>query len=1042
MECSAEKNYSLIISTSMHFKMLCKRNLKHLLGFLVCISVSACSGGSGGSNDSNTNINNNDRDDDTITNTIDNCVDVANTDQIDTDNDGLGNACDDDDDNDNVIDTEDAFPLDKAVSLDSDKDGAADQYNDNCDEACQQDSQVKIDAFPAVAGVSIDADGDGKPDSIHDDCDSACQENILRTLIIDEDDDADGVADIEDNCPLHSNREQLNTDSDAFGDVCDSDDDGDTIADADDNCPVNPNQDQLNTDNDSRGNACDDDDDGDSIADIADNCPLYSNQDQLNTDGDALGDVCDGDDDGDTIADVEDNCPLIENQEQLNTDNDELGDVCDSDLDGDNTANLTDNCPLIPNEDQLDTDSDTLGNVCDEDDDADSFVDTNDNCPLISNKDQKNNDGDALGDVCDNDDDNDNIVDAEDSCIFHVNLNEDIDNDERDDACDLDLASTNQNHAELEKLIEHNYITTTITGDGKLDRIGRHSSFNNIGDIDGDGYDDIGLVAPVEYTELYVEGDDVNYYKTSFDYIVVFGGESFEGSWTPSSIRTQIAQGILRGITISGHAYAEDIYRVYIGKNVLHSIYAVGDTNGDGYGELAIYDQYYQSELDNGGKVTSGMFVIPGRSDWNNAYNLTDLKSESLIFESTYSSHDWSDPEVLLRNITSVGDINGDQLDDFIVSHRSSTEVVWDSCKATSNFYRMDAYVIFGQSNFKAGLVNIEKINVSHGFKITSDELSSLTFGCEVSQLGDINEDGFNDFAFADRRYNDENKPVQGQIYIVYGHSQEEWASYAIENKLVLDVTQLASNQGIIIHGGPEMAILGFSMAGGLDINEDDIPDFAFTAGLYSSDDSRFYFDARILWGGEYLSTLPTVDGQTKLNIANGSSPDTIINISDTSNDYLYSPRLKMLPDMDKDLKNELMIGGTSYGIPNKLSTKDNQGLVWILPGDVTLRNQKTILIDQNSSVWSFKNSQGSNSNPTNILDQYQPGDAFGNNIGYLMQKNEIGETELSKLYVSRPGYDLDENTVDPFKFGEGQIFILDAVTTLYSKGEKDAVFK
>ena len=42
----------------------------------------------------------------------DNCVIVSNPDQIDTDEDGRGDECDDDDDNDGVVDSEDASPLD------------------------------------------------------------------------------------------------------------------------------------------------------------------------------------------------------------------------------------------------------------------------------------------------------------------------------------------------------------------------------------------------------------------------------------------------------------------------------------------------------------------------------------------------------------------------------------------------------------------------------------------------------------------------------------------------------------------------------------------------------------------------------------------------------------------------------------------------------------------------------------------------------------------------------------------------------------------
>ena len=55
-----------------------------------------------------------------------------------------------------------------------------------------------------------------------------------------------------DNCPLVSNADQLDTDSDGTGDACDTDDDGDGDNDGSDNCPLIANPDQLDTDSDGR----------------------------------------------------------------------------------------------------------------------------------------------------------------------------------------------------------------------------------------------------------------------------------------------------------------------------------------------------------------------------------------------------------------------------------------------------------------------------------------------------------------------------------------------------------------------------------------------------------------------------------------------------------------------------------------------------------------------------------------------------------------------------------------------------------------------
>ena len=65
-----------------------------------------------------------DTDGDGVRDTEDNCPLIANTDQLDTDEDGIGDLCDTDDDGDGVLDTLDNCPLKANTDqLDTDEDG-------------------------------------------------------------------------------------------------------------------------------------------------------------------------------------------------------------------------------------------------------------------------------------------------------------------------------------------------------------------------------------------------------------------------------------------------------------------------------------------------------------------------------------------------------------------------------------------------------------------------------------------------------------------------------------------------------------------------------------------------------------------------------------------------------------------------------------------------------------------------------------------------------------------------------------------------------
>ena len=212
-----------------------------------------------------------DTDEDGILDDVDNCPETANTNQLDTDGDGIGDVCDDDKDGDGTPNDEDAFPLDPEEDTDTDEDGTGDNADTDDDGDGQSDEdEIACGSDPLDSeSLSLDTDGDSIPDCV------------------DTDDDNDGILDEEDNCPLTKNADQSDADGDGIGDVCDNDDDNDGVLDADDLCPNTPEGEAVNEDGCSLTQT---DSDGDGVNDAEDLCPnTPADQiDQVNAQGCAL----------------------------------------------------------------------------------------------------------------------------------------------------------------------------------------------------------------------------------------------------------------------------------------------------------------------------------------------------------------------------------------------------------------------------------------------------------------------------------------------------------------------------------------------------------------------------------------------------------------------------------------------------------------------------------------------------------------------------------------------------------------------------------
>jgi len=179
-----------------------------------------------------------DSDSDGIIDSEDNCPSKPNTNQRDTDNDGIGNRCDDDDDNDGFTDPEEnrvgSDPLDplstpESILIDRDNDGILNDVDNCIDVKNWNQKDNDLDGEGDVC--DYDDDNDGFIDA-HENFIGSDPKNPLSTPEnIDTDKDGDGIPNIWDNCIDKYNPNQEDFDKDRIGNKCDPDDDNDGFSD-------------------------------------------------------------------------------------------------------------------------------------------------------------------------------------------------------------------------------------------------------------------------------------------------------------------------------------------------------------------------------------------------------------------------------------------------------------------------------------------------------------------------------------------------------------------------------------------------------------------------------------------------------------------------------------------------------------------------------------------------------------------------------------------------------------------------------------------
>ena len=204
--------------------------------------------------------------------------------------------------------------------------------------------------------------------------------------------------------------------------------------------------------------------------------------------------------------------------------------------------------------------------------------------------------------------------------------------------------------------------------------------------------------------------------------------------------------------------------------------------------------------------------------------------------------------------VSSVGDINGDGIDDFLVA-----AVLSDP---GGNAAAGETYIVFGGPTVGAsGLVDPAALNGTDGFTLLGIDAIDLS-GWWVSGAGDVNGDGVQDLLIGAYAADPNGQTIAGETYVVFG-GPGVGASGSIS------LSALNGVNGYVINGIDAVDRSGWRVSGAGDINADGIDDMIIGAKDADPNGQSGAGESYVVLGGPAVGASGSVE-LSSLNGANG----------------------------------------------------------------------------------------------------------------------------------------------------------------------------